>query len=152
MGELRGPRTYFNQERNIIVTSTLVGTPEEHVAVLLRALADVCAVETAAGTVARIRPVQRALRAHGVGVTSGKAPEARGVEVDPLGIAAFTRDAVAQSDMTQAELARRLGMHPQTLSKALLGKSGGSLGFWSSVFRELGLTMQATYKRTEEDA
>jgi transcriptional regulator with XRE-family HTH domain len=52
------------------------------------------------------------------------------------------RDALAAQGMSQAKLARRIGISPKHLSQMLTGASDGKLDHWAAMARELGLEWQ----------
>lgn len=62
-----------------------------------------------------------------------------------LGMNAEVRDAVKaaleEKGMTQAELARRVGMERPNLHRLLSGKSGQVPETWQKIFNELGLRL-----------
>lgn len=61
----------------------------------------------------------------------------------------LVRHMLAEKGMTQFELARRIGMSPQQLSRLLQGDSGKIPVGWQKVFRELGIELTA---KTRSDA
>lgn len=56
------------------------------------------------------------------------------------------RVSLAERDMTQADLARAIGMKPQYVSELLTGKAGKIPTAWTRVLDELGLELVAVKK------
>lgn len=63
-------------------------------------------------------------------------------------LAQAVTDALAESEVTQAELAAMLGMTPKHISQMLTGTAAGSLAVWNLMLFTLGIdTLTITWPR-----
>jgi hypothetical protein len=149
---LKGPLTYHAVDQGLIITSTVNGTYADHAELLLRAIAEVGAVELPTGAVGQHRDVRRALSARGVGLTIVGEVVSEPVRAGEQMID-HVRGELKRVGRTQADLARALHWTPKHVNQLLLGKQQGTIAQWQMILDELGLVFRVGRREApEEDA